>query len=155
LKSNDYIEIGGLRIRPADNINGDYIKSPEDAEKICKYIGNQLELFQLDKILVKIHDDMLYERFPDYPKFVFASLIKFVLLNSNMHSELSSIRDEEFLELLRMITEHELYDPEFSKNLEADPERTIITYMLRGAGQLQWDRNKRFMMSRTLYINNN
>ena len=152
MNSNAYVEIGGLRFKSADNISGDYIKSPEDAEKICRYIGNQLANYQLDKLLVKIHDDVLHGGFPEYPKFIFASLIKYILLNSNMHSKLDSMPEEEYKEFLGMITEYELYDPDFSKSLAANPKRTVVTYLLKGAGQLQWDRNIRSMISRTLYI---
>lgn len=152
MNSSDYTEIGGLRIKPAGNISADYIKSPEDAKKICKYIEGQLAKYKLDNLLVKIHDDLLQDRFPDYPKFVFASLIKFVVLNSNIYGEFSFISEEEFKELLRMITEYELYDPNFRKNLKSDPKRTTVTYILKGAGQLQWDRNIKYMISRTLYI---
>jgi len=149
---NEFTVIGGLQIRSADSISGKYINSPNDAMKIYKYIGIQLSKYKLDNLLVKIHDALLHDEFPEYPKFVFASLIKFMLLNCTMHSELSSMPEEELEEFLRMITEYELYDPDFSKNLRADPKKTAASYLLKGAGQLQWDRNIGFMISRTLYI---
>lgn len=152
MKTDDYYEIGGLRVRPADNISSNYIKSSKEAEIIYKYIGTHLAQYKLDGLLVEIHDNLVYDVLPEYPKFAFASLIKFTLLNSNMHGILSSMPEEEFVDILKKIIEYELYDPDFSKNLKSDPKRTMVNYLLKGAAQLQWDRNPKFMISRSLYI---
>lgn len=149
----EVFEIGGLAFILGDKIGGDYVNSQEDAEKIYKYIGNQLKRYKLDNLLLKVHDEFIDKNFPDYKNFVFASLAKFVLLNSAMHGESNSIPDNEFSELLRMITDYELHEPQFDKEFKNNPKRAAASYLLRTIGkQLQWDRNIHFMLSRTLYL---
>ena len=134
-------------------MGGGYVNSPEDAERVYKYIGDQLKRYKLDNLLLKIHDEFIDKKFPDYRNFIFASLVKFVLLNSAMYGELNSISNDEFLELLRMITDYELHDQQFHEEIKSNPKLAAASYLLRTIGkQLQWDRNIHFMLSRTLFL---
>jgi hypothetical protein len=153
METGEFAEIGGLRIALGDKMGGGYVNSQDDADKVCKFIGDRLRNYRLDQLLLKIHDEFLDNNFPDYRNFVYASMVKFVLLNSAMYGELNSISNEEFLELLRMITDYELYDSQFFKEIKINPRRATASYLLRTIGkQLQWDRNIRFMLSRTLFF---
>lgn len=143
--------MGGLRVIPTNIIGADNINSRDDAEKIYKYICNRLRLYKLDVLLLKIHDDFLNGQLPVYRNFI-ASMVKFVLQNSAMYGEFASISNEEFIVLLQMIIDYELYDPEFSKEFKANPKRAAASYQLKSLGQLQWNRNVRFMLSRTLFL---
>lgn len=153
MKTSDILEIGGIRFILGDKISGDYIKSPEDAAKVSRLIGDQLVRYRLDMMLLKIHDDLLNKRYPQYPSFAFISITKSVLLNCTMYGELTFIHDEEFLELLRITTEYETFEPTFSEEMKGNPRKALASYLLRTMGkQSQWDRNTRHMLSRTLFI---
>jgi len=153
MDASDIIDIGGLSFIVGDEMGGDYINSQEDAEKVYKYIGDQLERYKLDNLLLKIHDEFIDRKYPIYRNFIWASLAKFVLQNSAMHGELNSISDDDFLELIRMINDYELNDTQFHEEFKSNPKRAAASYLLRTIGkQLQWDRNIHFMLSRTLFL---
>ena len=143
--------MGGLRIIPTNIIGVDDIDSPEDAEKVYKYICDRLKLYKLDGLLLKIHDDFLNNQLPEYRNFI-ASMVKFVLHNSNMYGEFGSISNEEFIDLLRLIISYELYDEEFDKEFKREPKRAATSYLLKSVEQFQWNRNIRFMLSRTIFL---
>ncbi|WP_334102805.1 hypothetical protein, partial [Methanothrix soehngenii] len=67
-----------------------------------------------------------------------------------MYGEINSIPNDEFFDLLRKIISYELYDPQFDK--EINRKQAATSYFLRSIGQLQWNRNIRFMLSRTLFL---
>lgn len=144
-----YYEMGGLRIIPVDKIGVDDIHSREDADRIYKYICDRLKMYKLDNLLLKIHDEFLDNKYPIYRNFI-PSMVKFILLNSTMYGEINSIPNDEFFDLLRKIISYELYDPQFDK--EINRKQAATSYFLRSIGQLQWDRNIRFMLSRTLFL---
>lgn len=144
-----YYELGGLRIIPVDKIGVDDIDSREDADRIYKYICDRLKMYKLDNLLLKIHDEFLDNKYPIYRNFI-PSMVKFILLNSTMYGEINSIPNDEFFDLLRKIISYELYDPQFDK--EINRKQAATSYFLRSIGQLQWNRNIRFMLSRTLFL---
>ena len=144
-----YYEMGGLRIIPVDKIGVDDIDSQEDADRTYKYICDRLKMYKLDNLLLKIHDEFLDHKYPIYRNFI-PSMVKFILLNSTMYGEINSIPNDEFFDLLRKIVSYELYDPQFDK--EINRKQAATSYFLRSIGQLQWNRNIRFMLSRTLFL---
>ena len=153
MKPIDQIMVGGLRFRPIDQISSNYINSPDDMEKLERYIETQLKEYRLDTLLLEIHKHTLNNSFPDYPVFAFVALTKEVLLNCTMYGKLTSMPDEEFLEFIRILVELETYDPKFSNELKSNRKKAIASFLLRTIGkQVQWDRNIRYMLSRTLYL---
>jgi len=90
-----------------------------------------------------------HNKYPIYRNFI-PSMVKFILLNSTMYGEINSIPNDEFFDLLRKIISYELYDPQFDK--EINRKQAATSYFLRSIGQLQWNRNIRFMLSRTLFL---
>jgi hypothetical protein len=125
MKPSEVLEIGGIKFVLGNKISSDYIRSKKDAEILSKFINNQLKNYRLDMLLLKIHDDLLKERFPEYPPFAFVSITKSVMLNCSMHGELTSMPDEEFLELLRITTECETYEPWFAEEMRINPKRAV------------------------------
>lgn len=133
-------------------MGGGYVSSSKDAERVYKYIGNQLKKYKLDDLLLKIHDESIDKKFPEYNNFILGSLVKFVLLNSAMYGEFNSISNDELVELLRLVTDYELYDQQFDEEIKSNPTRAAASFVLKTGKQLQWDRNIYFMLSRTLFL---
>lgn len=150
--TSEIFEIGGIRIISGEKIEGGYVNSPDDAKRIYKYIGDQLKKYKLDDLLKKIHDETIEKKFPNYNNFILSAMAKYVLLNSKVYGELNSISDDDFLELLSMVTDYELYDPQFHEEFKKNPKRTAASFMLKTIGQSQWDRNIHFMLSRALFL---
>ncbi len=143
--------MGGLRIIPVDKIGVGDINSQEDAERVYKYICDRLKMYKLDILLLKIHDEFLNNKYPIYRNFI-PSMVKFILLNSTMYGEFNSIPNEEFFDLLRKIISYELYEPQFEKEIKTNRRQAAVSYFLKSIGQLRWNRNIRFMLSRTLFL---
>jgi len=141
MKPSDILEIGGLQFVLGNKISSDYIKSKKDAEIVNKFINNHLKNYRLDMLLLKIHDDLLKKRFPEYPPFAFVSITKSVMLNCSMHGELTSMPDEEFLELLRITTEFKTYEPWFSEEMRINPKRAVASFLLRTIGKQSVEQN--------------
>jgi hypothetical protein len=108
-------------------------------------------MYKLDILLLKIHDEFLNNKYPMYRNFI-PSMVKFVLLNSTMYGEFNSISNEELFDLLRKIISYELYDPQFDKEIKNNQRQAAVSYFLKSIGQLHWNRNIRFMLSRTLFL---
>ena len=106
-------------------------------------------MYKLDNLLLKIHDEFVDNKYPMYRNFI-PSMVKFILLNSTMYGEINSIPNDEFFDILRKIISYEQYDPQFDK--EINRRQAATSYFLRSIGQLQWNRNIRFMLSRTLFL---
>lgn len=147
MAGNDFIEMGGVRIRPGDKA---YIRSPDDAERILNYIINELRKYSLDQLLLKVHDYSLEGISWRYNNFSIASFIKFCVLNSTLSGVAPS--DEKLFELIDMVTDYELYDPKFDAEFKAHPKKVGTSVFLRLNGQFEWDRDIKFMLSRTLYL---
>ena len=105
--------VGGLCLRRlGDQISSNYIHSPEDAERVLKFIQTRLKEYRLDTLLLEIHQRILKNDFSEFPIHAFINMTKYTVLNCTMYGELTTIPDEEFNELMSMITEFESSAPE-------------------------------------------
>lgn len=153
MKTDIAMQIGGLDFRLGGETVSEYINSSEDVKRIDAYIQTEVGKYKLDSFLIKIHDEFIERKYPNYKNFVFAALAKHVVLNSRMHGEMGSILDADFEDLLKITNEYEVYEPRFQEEFKTNPKKAAASYLLRTIGkQLQWDKNVSFMLSRTLYI---
>lgn len=134
---HNVIEIGDLRLIEGKDICTNNIKSIEDFKDLNKKIERRIKLYQLDDLLLKIHETSLKHEDTEnnYLDFIAGSIAKYALLNSNVYSGLFPVYDEEFRELTRMITECLIYDPEFEKErkLMVDQEKRAASLLLHNS----------------------
>ena len=154
---HNVIEIGDLRLIEGKDICTNNIQSIEDFKDLNKKIERRIKLYRLDGLLLKIHETSLKHEDTEnnYLDFIAGSIAKYALLNSNVYSGLFPVYDEEFRELIRMITECLIYDPEFEKErkLMVDQEERAASLLLRKIGsQARWNISLHNMLGRTIFL---
>ncbi|MCK4736497.1 MAG: hypothetical protein KAT65_28850 [Methanophagales archaeon] len=157
MEEHNVIEIGDLRLIEGKDICTNNIQSIEDFKKLNKKIEIRIKLYRLDGLLLKIHDTSLKHEDTEknYLDFIAGSITKYALLNSNIYNGLFPIYDEEFYDLICMITECSIYDPEFEKERElmVDQEERAASILLRKFGsQARWDIRLHNMLGRTIFF---
>ncbi len=157
MEEDNVIKMGDLRIINGEDLCTNKIKSIEDFKNLNKKIENRIKLYRLDGLLLKIHDTFLTSEDTEnnYLDFVAGMMVRYALLNSNIHSGLFPIYDEEFHELYCMIAECSIYDPEFEKERDfvEDQEERLSSLLLRKIGsQARWDIRYPNMLGRTIFL---
>ena len=152
--------MGDLRIICGKDMCNDTIKSIKDFKKLNEKIERRIKYYRLDGLLLKIHDTFLISEDTEnnYLDFIAGMMVKYALLNSNIHSGFFPIYDEEFHELFRMITEYLIYDPEFEKERDfvEDQDERFSSLLLRKIGsQARWDIRHHNMVGRTIWLSGN
>ena len=152
---NGIIDVGGLQFKSMDDIFTSDIKSIEDFKKLNKKIEKQISYYRLDSLLLTIHDFFLSDVGKKYPPFIAAMITKYAILNSNMHSGWSPTCDDEFLPIIKMVTDCAVYDPEFdlsNKSLE-EKEEIVASFLLRKIGsQSRLDIPLHNVLGGTIYL---
>lgn len=157
MEEHNVIEIGDLRLIEGKDICTNNIQSIEDFKDLNKKIERRIKLYRLDSLLLKIHETSLKHEDTEnnYLDFIAGSIAKYALLNSNVYNGLFPIYDEEFRELIRMIAECLIYDPEFEKErkLMVDQEERAASLLLRKIGsQARWNIRLHNMLGRTIFL---
>ena len=152
---NGIIDVGGLQFRLVDDISSSDIKSIEDFKKLNKKIEKRISYYRLDSLLLIIHDFFLSDVGKKYPAFISAMITKYAILNSSMHSGWSPMWDDEFIPIMKMVTDFSVYDPDFdlsNKSLE-EKEENSASFLLRKIGsQSRLDIQVRNALSGTIYF---
>ena len=152
---NGIIDVGGLQFRPVDDIFTSDIKSIEDFNQLNKKIEKRISYYSLDSLLLRIHDFFLSDVGKKYPTFISAMITKYAILNSNMHIGWSPMWDDDFIPIMKMVTEYSVYDPDFdlsNKSLE-EKEENSASFLLRKIGsQSRLDIQVRNALSGTIYL---
>ena len=152
---NEIIDVGGLQFKLMDDIFNTDIKSIEDFNQLNKKIEKRISYYSLDSLLLMIHDFFLSDVWKKYPTFISAMITKYAILNSNMHIGWSPMWDDDFIPIMKMVTDCSVYDPDFdlsNKSLEEKEEKTA-SFLLRKIGsQSRLDIQVRNALGGTIYL---
>lgn len=152
---NEIIDVGGLPFKLVDNISGNDNKSIEDFKKLNEKIEKRISYYRLDSLLLMIHNFFLSDVGKKCPTFISATITKYAILNSNMHFGWSPIWDDDFIPIMKMVTDYSIYDPDFdlsNKSLE-EKEENVISFMLRKIGsQTRLNIQVRNALNGTIYL---
>ena len=137
-----------------DNFTND-IKSIEDLKKLNTKIENRIRHYRLDSLLLIIHDFFLSDVGKKYPQFIPAMVTKYAILNSNMHSGWFPIWNDDFIPIIKMITDYSIYDPNFDLSDKSfkEKEDDVASFLLKKIGsQSRLDVQVRNALSGTIYL---
>jgi len=152
---NGIIDIGGLQFKLMDDIFTNDISSIEEFKKLNNKIEKRISYYRLDSLLLMIHDFFLSDVGKKYPPFISAMITKYAILNSNIHSGWSPMWNDEFIPIMKMITDCSVYDPDFdlsNKSLE-EREDNLASFLLRKIGsQSRLDIQVRNALGGTIYL---
>ena len=152
---NGIIDVCGLPFKLMDDICNSDIQSIEEFKKLNQKIERNISHYRLDTLLLKIHDFFLSDIEKKYQPFIAAMITKYAILNSNMYIGCSTICDDEFIPIIKMVADCAVYDSELdssNKSLEEEDEM-VASFLLRKIGsQSRLDIQLHNALSGTIYL---
>jgi len=152
-----YFYSGDLHVICGEHISTHFIESGDlkDLNELNKKIKRWIENYQLDTLLLKIHDANIEGKVSNS---IAAMMTRYAILNSSLNIGFETISDEEFDFICSMVAEYVMYDPEFEDKYDKLDDRSArdekwASFLLKKIGsQIRFNVPLHNMFGRTYYL---
>ena len=152
-----YFYSGDLRVICGEHISTHFIESGDlkDLNELNKKIERWIENYQLDTLLLKIHDASIERKVSNS---IAAMMTRYAILNSSLNIGFKTISDEEFEFICSMVAEYVMYDPEFEDKYDKLDDKCTrdeqwASFLLKKIGsQIRFNIPLHNMFGRTYYL---